>query len=275
MIRNYSFASDATTPVLVGRAREKEIREKLSSLLPPIVGIGTGCVIDSYGGTSKQIDIIIFEKDYCPVFSINSEPESTYYPCEGVIAVGEVKTILNNDELEDIFEKINSVKSLKRFANLSHSILTKQDRVTYRNYGNSISWDCTKKEEYNQKEKRTDQIFGFSFCGELKATAKNLMDKYSLLLKNYEKSATPNLISILNYGLLLYMNKKINAIRYWPGDDSDNIYLTSKRNNNFQFLLARLIEVVRTYRTVDLDAFSKYINPSAGNIFLNGEFRTI
>ncbi len=275
LIRNYSFAGKATTPVLVGSARENEIRKKLSSLLPPTVSVGTGCVIDSYGNTSKQIDIIIYEKHYCPVFSITDNPESTYFPCEGVIAVGEVKSTLNSNELEDIFLKLNSVKTLKRFAVQSKTKLTNEIRVSYRHYGNSFSWDCTKNEEFNQKEKLTDQIFGFAFCGELNLDPKTLANKYSSLLKNYEKCNAPNLISILNYGLVLYMNKKNNAIKYWPGDDTDCIYITSKREDNFQFLLTRLTEVVRSYRTVDLNAFTRYISPSAGNILLDGVFKEI
>ncbi|MFZ2226155.1 MAG: DUF6602 domain-containing protein [Candidatus Moraniibacteriota bacterium] len=276
LISNYSFAGDATTPALVGGAREREIRKKLSSFLPSSVGIGTGCVIDSYGNTSNQIDIVIYEKQLCPVFSINDSPETTYFPCEGVIAVGEVKSTLNGDELEDIFKKINSVKSLERFANPSKNKLTNELSVSFRNYGNSISWDATKSEEFDQKNKRTDQIFGFAFCGNVDLKPQTLLDKYCTLLKSFEKCNTPNLISILNYGLVLYMNRKLNEIRYWPGDDADSIYITSKRENNFQFLLARLTEVIRSYRTVELSVFaSRYISPSVGDILLDGTFKKI
>jgi hypothetical protein len=275
LICNYSFAGNATTSGLVGNAREKEIRKKLASLLPSTVGVGTGCVIDSYGNTSNQIDIIIYEKHLCPVFSINNTPESTYFPCEGVIAAGEVKSTLDRHELEDIFKKINSVKSLRRFANPSENKLTGVMQVSFRNYGNSISWDCAKSEEFDQESKRTDQIFGFAFCGELKLSPQTLADSYCLLLKSCEKYKAPNLISILNYGLVLYMNKKIGEIRYWPGDDADSIYITSKRDSNFQFLLARLIEIIRSYRTVESSAFSRYILPSTGDVLLDGIFKKI
>src|SRR5690606_11867561 len=116
LIANFAIAGSATTPGLVGGAREKAVRDKLSSLLTKAVGVGSGCVIDSYGNTSKQIDIILYEKDLCPVFTINDNPETTYYPCEGVIAIGEVKSALNGKELDDIFQKILSVKKLIRFA---------------------------------------------------------------------------------------------------------------------------------------------------------------
>lgn len=105
LVRNFDFASNATTPVLIGSAKEKEVIRKLEMLLPNSVGIGSGCVIDSYGNTSKQMDVIIYEKEFCPVFCINDSAETTYYPCEGVIAAGEIKTTLNSKELNNIFDK--------------------------------------------------------------------------------------------------------------------------------------------------------------------------
>jgi len=275
LIRNFSFAGTATTPGLVGSAREKEIRQKLSTLLPPLVGVGSGCVIDSFGGTSKQMDIIIYEKNNCPIFSINDDPESTYYPCEGVIAVGEVKSELNTKELSDIFKKIDSVKSLKRYSVQTRSGLSGDMTASYRNYGNITSWDGTKDEEYNQELKREDQIFGFAFCGKLGLKQETLADKYIDELKDYSDSSVPNLISILNHGLVLYMNQNLKSIRYWPGDDADSIYVTTKRFNNFQFLLARLTEVIRSHRTVEFSAFSRYTSPYTGDVILDGTFKKL
>ena len=73
-------------------------------------------MIDSYGGTSRQQDVVLYERDICPVFSINRTPQTTYYPCEGVIAAGEIKSLLDRDSLEDAFKKVASVKALRRHA---------------------------------------------------------------------------------------------------------------------------------------------------------------
>ncbi len=82
----------ATTPELVGDAMEHPVMEKLGQILPNGIGIGSGCVIDTKGATSRQMDVVLYERDICPVFCVNNSPETTYYPCEGVIAVGEVKS---------------------------------------------------------------------------------------------------------------------------------------------------------------------------------------
>ena len=73
------------------------------------MGVWSGCVIDSYGNTSRQMDVVLYEKEVCPVFAINEDPAETYYPCGGVIAVGEVKTAIDSSELVDIFKKVKSV----------------------------------------------------------------------------------------------------------------------------------------------------------------------
>ena len=107
LVSAFQLAGFATTPGQIGSAREVPVRKKLIQLLPRGVGVGAGCVIDSYGNSSRQMDVVLFEREICPVFAINKDPASTYYPCEGpVIAVGEVKTAINSSELEDIFRKI-------------------------------------------------------------------------------------------------------------------------------------------------------------------------
>ena len=109
-------------------------------LLPRGVGVGSGYVIDSYGNTSKQMDVFLYEREICPVFAINKDPASTYYPCEGVIAVGEVKTNINSRGLYYIFKKIKSVKELRRFAAFSPSGMPGiEDYVAFRKYGSPLS----------------------------------------------------------------------------------------------------------------------------------------
>ena len=67
----------ATTPGTVGSAMEEPVRRQLQQILPRGIAVGSGFVIDSYGGTSRQGDIVLYEQDICPVFSINGTPETT------------------------------------------------------------------------------------------------------------------------------------------------------------------------------------------------------
>ena len=169
LIAAFQTASKATTPGLIGGARELPVRRKLQHLLQEeLLSVRVLYVIDSYGGTSKQQDIIIYEQAFCPVFSVNETPETAYYPCEGVIEIGEVKSTVTGRELSDIFEKIRSVKTLRRFAKRSKSLLGGAlNRVCFRGYGSTGAIEGTPAEEFNQAEKSFDQIFGFSIAGAL------------------------------------------------------------------------------------------------------------
>ncbi len=274
LIMNFTSAGQATTPSLVGGAREKATRSKLQTLLPPFVGVGTGCIIDSFGNTSKQIDIVIYEKNICPVFSINDTPETTYFPCEGVIAAGEIKSTLDNAALKDIFAKVNSVKELKRYAVPSKGVLVPGETVSFRHYGNLGSFECTKKEEFDQL-KMTDQTFCFAFCGELGVRPTSLLDEFHTLSQTVPSSNWINIISILNHGLMVYLDRNKNAIHYSFGLGANGVYLTGKRSNNFEFLVNRLTEIVQKGRTSETKGFSRYILPSAGDVLLDGTFKDL
>ena len=88
LVAAFQLAGFATTHGLIGSAREVPVKDKLAQILPRGIGVGSGCVIDSFGSTSRQMDIVLYEQDICPVYAVNQDPASTYYPCEGVMAVG-------------------------------------------------------------------------------------------------------------------------------------------------------------------------------------------
>ena len=153
----------ATTPGLTGSSREAPVRQQLGQLLPHGMGVGSGCVIDSFGNASRQMDVILYENEICPAFVLNQDPASTYYPCEGVIAVGEVKSTLASAELEDVFAKIESVKRLRRFTRESSARGWKY--VAFRKFGSIMSAATSADDGYDQESKSSDQIFGFALAG--------------------------------------------------------------------------------------------------------------
>ena len=91
---------------LVGSAREFIVKRVLRAILPPIVHIGSGKVVDSHRKKSRQIDIVIYDSRF-PVFEIQSG--IGIYPLEGVIATIEVKSTLTKRSL---FEALENTLSL-------------------------------------------------------------------------------------------------------------------------------------------------------------------
>jgi len=68
LITEFSKSSITTHPHAVGGSRESTARSKLKSILPAGVGVGSGFVIDSYGNTSSQCDIILYEENFSMKF---------------------------------------------------------------------------------------------------------------------------------------------------------------------------------------------------------------
>ena len=112
LVIEFDDAGQATTSGLIGTAREHPARQQLERMLPSLAALGSGVIIDSDGSCSKQQDLVVYERSICPVFAVNETPEATYYPCEGTIAIGEVKSNLDGKGLADAMDKICSAKQL-------------------------------------------------------------------------------------------------------------------------------------------------------------------
>ena len=201
LVREFSGSKVATTPSTVGAAAEKPVRDQLAHLLPPGVAVGQGFVIDSYGGTSRQQDIVLYERDICPVFSINDEPQTTYYPCEGVIAIGEIKSRLDTASLKDAFDKVVSVKQLRRYA-VSFPIPDPHTDVPmpmYRNYLSPRGDEVLRMDEGSEpKDKEARRIFGFVLAGESHLKQESLADTFARLSAQSGDACSPNLLAVLD-----------------------------------------------------------------------------
>lgn len=261
LVLGFAQAGQATTPGLVGSARETPTRKRLGHLLPEGIAVGSGCVIDSHGGTSKQMDVVLYEKHLCPEYSINDDPATTYYPCEGVIAVGEVKSDMASTDLEDTFAKIASVKKLRRYAQPTTDILDLDPYVSFRQYGSTMSAACTVEEQFDQDAKPFDQIFGFALAGSLVLRPETLCTKYAEMAALHGRRLSPNLIVTLDD------NQVITPLQTSPdgsrkiglsAGESDSICCVTRPEGGFQFLIARIYNVYRQGRTVERAVFDRY-----------------
>jgi hypothetical protein len=80
--------------------------------LPKRYQVAKAFAVDSNGTISKQIDILIFDRQYSP-FLLNQD-DSLYVPAESVYATIEVKQEINKNYLESAGEGAASVRSLFR-----------------------------------------------------------------------------------------------------------------------------------------------------------------
>ena len=187
------LSKDVRNPPKSGEARENTLRKILEKNLPQRVGIDTGFVIDTQGRESKQIDIVIYDKTVATVFDING---IKYFPCETVIAVGEVKSnIISKKDFEDALDKIKSVKELDRFNQGKNLMVT----------GPGISLEFLK---FNPLTNYWDQIFGFIFTRESmrEETIIELLQEYN---SGHDRRLWPNLFCAYKKFLISYKGDEL------------------------------------------------------------------
>lgn len=95
-----------------GTIRELIIKEVLRPFLPECYGLSGGECFDSNGKTSKQMDVVIYDKLYS--YTIPYFDDFIQFPCESVYGNIEIKSKLNKDEFEKAINNVLSLKSLQR-----------------------------------------------------------------------------------------------------------------------------------------------------------------
>lgn len=264
LIFSFSKASGSTTPGLVGSAREHEVRNKLQSILPAKVAVAAGCVIDSFGNTSNQCDVILYERDHCPVFSINGDPAATYIPCESVIAVGEIKSSIGTSEINDAVDKIAKVKSLRRYVN---------DPTCFRSYGSVVSVQGIQSEAFDPEHKPLDQIYGFILCHESSLVHPTLADRYAKACSRHAEHLSPNLMVSLKDGLLLFANKIYEILDNRV--NAEHLFLGKAPDGDVPFLIYKLASIANNGRTSEVLPYARYLLKRGNPTFSEGVFYSV
>lgn len=99
---------------LKGASNEEIVKDFLRQYLPRNLEISSGLVVDSKGGVSRQLDIIIHDAAKTPIFFQSADVR--VIPVECVYAVIEVKAFLDKKELVKSYENMQSVKYLEKTA---------------------------------------------------------------------------------------------------------------------------------------------------------------
>lgn len=116
-----------------GEANEEAFRLFLRDHLPKSLSVTRGQIVDSTGMVSKQIDVIVYDTNRTPILFITSEKDHQLVPSEGVVAVIEVKTRLEKDDVKNVIENMDSVKRLDKSAYFS------EPAVDFSMYGKQLS----------------------------------------------------------------------------------------------------------------------------------------
>ncbi len=91
-----------------GTIREIFVKQFLEPFLPPQIGIGTGEIINHQGGRSKQLDVVLYNKERVPPVLLSGS-DIGVFPWECVVSIIEVKSRLNAPALEEAHQNAASV----------------------------------------------------------------------------------------------------------------------------------------------------------------------
>src|SRR5215469_70517 len=95
-----------------GEEAEEVLKTFLNNHIPPRFRAVSGVVIDRENSLSKQTDVIVYDALSSPVYRYGEKTQ--ILPVDTIAAVMEVKSRLTKDELKDGYQKIASVKALKK-----------------------------------------------------------------------------------------------------------------------------------------------------------------
>ena len=98
---------------------ERVFRTQLLEVLPEKVGVSNGFVVDSKGDVSRQMDVILYDRQNTP--RIFTSEGAQMFPVETTYACGEIKTDMDSEQLADTFRKCQSYKGLSRISYFSQS----------------------------------------------------------------------------------------------------------------------------------------------------------
>lgn len=241
-----------------GSAKEHPARVSLSKLIQHGLSVGSGIVVDSYGGQSKQQDIVIYE-NISPVFSHSDDPQSTYFPVEGVVACGEVKSALNAAEIKDSFAKCMSVKKLRRFAVETDDGSGLPPTVSFRHYSNKLSFSAAEIEQFNQDTRSLDRVMTFILCERFSASPETTVSNFAAQFREHGHFAGPNIVASLNDGFILGHNSQKNSVTRCAAD-GDGLIFSNKPSMTFSKLVWMFRLYVRGGRTVNINSYDRYFS---------------
>lgn len=103
-------SSEINHPYLIGKLREIVLNELIAPLLNNRYSIGSGKIVDYQGAQSKEMDLCLYSTMIHPPLFFSSKNDLGIFPIESVLGCVEVKSIFNNDNLKDAYEKFKHVE---------------------------------------------------------------------------------------------------------------------------------------------------------------------
>ena len=169
-----------------GMYREEIVKKLIKTMIPQRLDIGSGFIITSTGKISTQCDLIIYDKNSCPL--IENGNLQRFFPIECVVAIGEVKSNLNKQKLKDALLKLKNIALLRNEISPNNSYVFNDENYT----------------EFNPKEHIYDRVMTFLICNEIDGRYESLVNEMDEIYDGCETYLRHNMILVVKDGVFMY-----------------------------------------------------------------------
>lgn len=186
---------------LIGKYKEILLEQLIKPLLASKYNTGSGKITDFLNNISNEVDIVIYSKELISpqLFSENFG----VYPSESVLSCIEVKSLLNLNELNDVFNKYKVIKEKIKYA----------------------------AGEYDENDNPVNHEL-FDFTRELFAfnSKENIFDKYKEIDKNWNREPIINNLCVIDKGWWGFCANKWNFVPANNDHEEVVVYLSTLVN---------------------------------------------
>ena len=178
----------------------------MRNVIPGRLEIGDGFIITSTGKISTQCDLIIYDKNNCPLIENNNKQR--FFPIECVVAIGEVKSDLSKNKLKEALLKLRDNKLLRNEIQSNNPYIFNDSGTI----------------EFSPVNNIRDQILTFIVCNKLDFDYVNIVNEMDEIYNNDENYyLRHNMILSINDGTIMYKGLKgENKFMFYP-------YMNNKR----------------------------------------------
>jgi hypothetical protein len=240
-------------PTSKGDALEDVWINWLRKYLPNRYNVDKAIVIDSQGGMSEQIDLVIYDQQYTPF--IFTQNQTNYIPAEGVYAVFEVKPDLKGackyegSSISFIHYAAKKIESVRRLVRTSTTIIDRGQSRSARPLTKIVGGILTNTNTIAKEDTVREQLVTASRLGSLDMGCS--MDTGSFFV-DYERKEDESI-------------KEFNArIRdYYSGRTMTKLDFSSKEESLISFFLQLsryLQQSIGTVAAIDLGEYAKAID---------------
>lgn len=268
-------AKEVTIPDSTVAARESEIRKRFEQLLPSGIRVGTGCVIDSFGNASQQIDFVLYHDNSRPLFEADDDYTSTLFPCEGVIAVGEIKSVIDSGHLRDVFDKVSSVKSLRRYVPASTTGVPEIEALPANPSLNPPASGGSQKTQLPDNLDDWDgRAFGFVLAGSSNLPIESIGKEFAHLFAATGSNLSPDILVAMD-GSVVFPTSHFSDFNQEAEGGAEGaagtIYAVNHPGKSFAYLISKLHEAFDTDQSFQaFNEFDRYIFEEGGECLPSG-----